>query len=65
MTALEAMTIERDQLRQQLTALGLMARSFADVVDERDQARQKLADAPHGDLCNQPEQPCRCWKAGL
>lgn len=42
------------------------------ALAERDQARKKLADAPHGPYCSSqvavPEPPrygCDCWKAGL
>lgn len=47
--------------------------ALATVTAERDQARQMLADAPHGDDCvalntlQEVQWPdlCDCWKAGL
>jgi len=51
-----------------------LAHALAAVTAERDQARQMLADAPHGDDCQalsawskalQSTDECSCWKAGL
>lgn len=47
----------------------LVADALAAVTAERDQARQKLADAPHDDICESQSMytpgKCDCWKAGL
>jgi len=58
------------------TVLELIKHRHADemaaVTAERDQARQMLADAPHGPHCSSlipvPDPPrygCDCWKVGL
>lgn len=70
---LAAVTAERDRF----LALAQRADSQAEQLtgmasrfkDERDQARQMLADAPHDSFCASshhfPNLTCDCWKAGL
>jgi len=81
--ALAAVTAERDQAIRNLCDDGpcpvedlhrdAVIRAVA-AERERDQARQMLADAPHGDDCQalsawskalQSTDECSCWKAGL
>ena len=53
--ALSTLNAERRKLSSALAA----------VTAERDQARQMLEDAPHGNGCASIfKYPCNCWKAG-
>jgi hypothetical protein len=54
------------QERAYATALTAGLQRLAQTVEERDQARQMLADAPHSYYCGTViGNACSCWKAGL
>ena len=72
---LAAVTAERDQWKRQSEKAAEWWRSEnlerKRVENERDQARQMLADAPHDRTCGShpmngvSDHGCSCWKAGL
>lgn len=74
--ALAAVTAERDDARREVEhQKWIKAQNTAALVEQLDQARQMLADAPDGLGCSstppaddpnpQLAGPCDCWKAGL
>ena len=68
--ALAAVTAERDDARREVEhQKWIKAKNTEVLTGQLDQARQKLADAPHNPFCTfSPHSPnllCNCWKAGL
>jgi len=65
-STLAAATADRDDARRELAEQKRINTSNLRVMTEQlELARQTVSDAPHDGLCNHPESPCRCWKAGL
>ncbi|WP_152970159.1 hypothetical protein [Frigoribacterium sp. RIT-PI-h] len=69
--SLAAVTAERDDARREVEhQKWIKAQNTAALVEQLDQARQMLADAPHdANACATWWGPqsavCTCWKAGL